>query len=83
MSRELEAREVPEFQKLYGTGQKCEKCSSSAVSIRIWEAYDSPAKVAGGGIGPDNIVAALVVCDTCGHGEVVSRQQIMKSGVAA
>jgi hypothetical protein len=83
MSRELEASEAPVFHKLYATGQKCEKCTSNAVNIRIWEAYASPAKTVGGDIGPDNIVAAVVICSDCGHGQTVARHEILKARKAA
>ena len=83
MSRELEASEAPIFHKLYAKGQMCERCASNAVSIRIWEAYASPAKAVGGNIGPDNIVAAMVICSDCGHGQTVARHEILKAQKAA
>jgi hypothetical protein len=79
MSRDLEKSEAPSFHKLYGTGKSCQKCSSNDVTIRIWEAYDSPAKNVGGDIGPDNIVAAIVICSSCGHGQTVPRGEILKA----
>ena len=83
MSRDLAAEEKPKFVELYGAGESCEKCSNSDVAIRIWEAYDSPAKAVGGDIGPTFIVGAMIICENCGHGQTVSRAQIMKTEAAA
>jgi len=77
MSRDLADSEKPTFVSTYGTGGRCEKCGNSDVTIRIWEAYGSPAKAVGGDIGPKNIVAALVICDACGHGQTVPRSDIL------
>jgi len=83
MSRDLEKAENATFSKIYGTGDKCRKCGSADVTIKIWEAYDSPAKQPGGDIGADTIVAAVVVCEKYGHGEVVSYDQIRGTSQAA
>ena len=83
MSRDLANNEKETFAKLYGAGQSCEKCGNNDVNVRIWETYNSPAKVVGGDIGPQNIVAAVVICEICGHGQTVSRDDIRKTGKAA
>jgi hypothetical protein len=79
----LEPSEKATFTRLYGTGERCRKCGSGAVTIRIWEGYASPAKTVGGDLGPDAIVAAVVICADCGHGETVARSDIRRAGKAA
>lgn len=76
MSRDLDASEKPTFVARYGAGASCEKCGNTDVTIRIWEGYGSPAKTVGGDIGPDHIVAAVVICEACGHGQTVPRSAI-------
>ena len=83
MSRDLASSEKATFAKLYGSGQSCEKCGNTDVAIRIWETYNSPAKVVGGDIGPENIVGAVVICENCGHGQTISREDIRRTGKAA
>jgi hypothetical protein len=83
MSRDLETSEAPTFHRFYGTGQSCEKCASTDVTIRVWEAFASPAKNVGGDIGPDSIVGAIVICKSCGHGQTVPRSDILKAKKAA
>ena len=83
MSRDLDKSENATFSSLYGAGKCCEKCNGSNLTIRIWEAYASPAKQVGGDIGPQNIVGAVVICDDCGHGQTVSRDQITGTPQAA
>ncbi len=83
MSRDLDKTEHATFHKLYGTGDGCRKCGNRDVTIKIWEAYDLPAKQPGGDIGPDKIVAAVIVCNECGHGETVSYDQIRGGSRAA
>ena len=82
MSRDLEAAEAKNFEKLYAKGSSCVACGSKDVTIRIWEGYNSPAKAVGGDLGPQNIVAAIVICKACGHGETVPRSHIMGSKAA-
>lgn len=77
MSRDLDPSEKPTFVSKYGVGERCEKCDAPDVTIRIWEAYGSPAKAVGGDTGPKNIVAALVICEGCGHGQTVARSDIL------
>lgn len=83
MSRDLTAEEKPTFQSLYDTGAACEACGNANVTIRIWEKYGSTSKNVGGDIGPDGIVAGLVFCEECGHGQVIPRDQILKAAEAA
>jgi hypothetical protein len=83
MSRDLAAHEKEAFGKLYGTGTRCEKCGDPGVIIRIWEKYGAAAYMVGGDITPQGIVAAVVICEHCGHGEVVSRQKIEKAAAMA
>ena len=83
MSRDLENSEKKTFAGFYGAGQSCQKCGNKDVTIRIWETYKSPAKAVGGDIGPDNIVGAVVICENCGHGQTVSRDEIRGAGKAA
>jgi hypothetical protein len=83
MSRDLAAHEKTAFYKLYGTGLQCRMCGNHDVAVRIWEKYGATAYMVGGDITPEGIVAAVVICDHCGHGQVVPRAQILKAvGVA-
>ncbi len=79
MSRDLAAHEKEPFQKLYGVGAKCRMCGDPGVTIRIWEKYGATAHMVGGDITPSGIVAAVVVCEHCGHGQVVSRSEIRQA----
>jgi hypothetical protein len=82
MSRDLTSDERPSFVKHYGTGDKCVACGNREVIVRIWENYASPAKNPGGDIGPKNIVAAVVLCEQCGHGQTVTREEILQGSSA-
>lgn len=83
MSRDLEAHEKVEFQKLYGVGAKCRLCGDPGVTIRIWEKYGAAAYMVGGDITPSGIVAAVVICEHCGHGQVVPRSKILAAANVA
>ncbi|MGI9538677.1 MAG: hypothetical protein ACR2N6_00840 [Miltoncostaeaceae bacterium] len=83
MSRDLASEEHDTFRSHYGTGEACKACGNADVTIRIWERYGTTSKEVGGEIGPDGIVAALVLCEACGHGEVIPRSQILQSKQAA
>ena len=83
MSRDLAPEEKSTFQRLYDTGTACQACGSADITIRIWEKYGSTSKDVGGDIGPQGIVAALVFCESCGHGQVVARDEILKAKEAA
>lgn len=83
MSRDLTAQEKTEFHKLYDTGLQCRMCGDHKVTIRIWEKYGATAYMVGGDISPEAIVAAVVICEHCGHGQVVPRAQIQKAVSAA
>lgn len=83
MSRDLAPEEHETFRGHYGTGVECEACGNTEVTIRIWEKYGTTSKEVGGDIGPDGIVAALVVCQACGHGQVIPRGQILEARQAA
>lgn len=82
MSRDLAPEEKSKFTEHYGAGSSCESCGQADVTIRIWEAYDSPAKEVGGDIGPESIVGAMVICEGCGHGQTVARSEIVKAKAA-
>jgi hypothetical protein len=79
MSRDLAAHEKVPFQKLYGVGAKCRMCGDDRVTIRIWEKYGATAYMVGGDITPTGIVAAVVICEHCGHGQVVPRSKILQA----
>ena len=83
MSRDLAPEEHETFRGHYGTGERCEACGNAGVTIRIWERYGTTSKEVGGDIGPDGIVAALVVCEACGHGQVIPRADILQAKQAA
>jgi hypothetical protein len=83
MSRDLAASEKEAFQKLYGAGAKCRNCGNPDTIIRIWEKYGSGANKVGGDISPSGIVAAVVVCERCGHGQVLSRPELQKAASVA
>lgn len=83
MSRDLAPEEKARFQSLYETGKACEACGNTDVTVRIWEKYGSTSKEVGGDISPSGIVAALVFCESCGHGQVVPREFILKAKEAA
>lgn len=79
MSRDLEAHEKLAFQKLYGVGGKCCMCGDPNVTVRIWEKYGATAQMVGGDITPSGIVAAVVICEHCGHGQIVPRSKILEA----
>jgi len=83
MSRDLDATEKPTFVDLYGTGAACEACGAADPTIRVWEKYGTTSYDVGGDIGPDGIVAAVVVCEACGHGQTVSRDHILQAKQAS
>ena len=83
MSRDLAPEEHETFRGHYGIGAACEACGNTEVTIRIWERYGTTSKEVGGDIGPDGIVAALVVCGACGHGQVIPRGRILEARQAA
>jgi hypothetical protein len=79
MSRDLAAHERTSFETLYGVGAKCRMCGDDRVTIRIWEKYGATAYMVGGDIGPTGIVAAVVICEHCGHGQIVPRYKILQA----
>ena len=79
MSRDLVAHERAPFCELYGAGMQCQMCGDRRVTIRIWEKYGATAHMVGGDITPEGIVAAVVICEHCGHGQVVPRADIQKA----
>lgn len=83
MSRDLAPEERATFEGHYGTGEACEACGNKDVTIRIWEKYGTTSKDVGGDIGPGGIVAAVVLCESCGHGQVVDRAHIRAAENAA
>jgi hypothetical protein len=83
MSRDLAEHEKAPFQDLYGVGAKCRMCGDPRVAIRVWEKYGATAHMVGGDIGPTGIVAAVVICEHCGHGQVVPRSKILRAASAA
>jgi len=83
MSRDLAAHEKALFQKQYGTGAQCQKCGNRDIAIRIWERFGSTARLVDGDISPQGIVAAVIVCEACGHGQIVSRSEILQAQAAA
>lgn len=83
MSRDLAPEEKATFQRFYNTGSSCTSCGNTDVTIRIWEKYGSTSKEVGGDISPEGIVSALVFCESCGHGQVVAREEILKAKEAA
>ncbi|MCL4765822.1 MAG: hypothetical protein KJZ80_06310 [Hyphomicrobiaceae bacterium] len=83
MSRDLAAHEKGAFHKMYGVGAECCKCGDPGVTVRIWEKYGTTAHVAGGDITPSGIVGAVVLCERCGHGEVVPRSRILEAAPVA
>lgn len=83
MSRDLAQEEHETFRGHYGTGESCRSCGNTDVTIRIWEKYGTTSHDVGGDIGPDAIVAALVVCEACGHGQVIPRAEILAARDAA
>ncbi len=83
MSRDLAQEEKATFTKTYKTGETCEACGNKDVTIRIWEKYGTTSKDIGGDIGPEGIVAAVIICESCGHGQTVSRADILKAKEAA
>ena len=82
MSRDLVAHEKPLFQKRYGTGVRCQRCNNRDVAIRVWERFGSTAHMVGGDITPEGIVAAVIICEDCGHGQIVSRSEILEAAAA-
>jgi len=82
MSRDLATEEKQGFHELYGSGKACESCGNADVTIRIWEAYQSPAKDVGGDIGPTSIVGAVVICEACGHDQTIARSHILSAKAA-
>jgi hypothetical protein len=76
MTRNLEPSEVETFSKIYGVEPRCSVCRSSDVTIRIYEGYGSPAKAPGGDLGNGNLVAAIVICNDCGHGDTLNRTRL-------
>lgn len=79
MSRDLAADEKVSFHKLYGVGAQCRMCGDHNVNIRIWEKYGATAYMVGGDLTPAGIVAAVVICGHCGHGQVVPRSKILEA----
>jgi hypothetical protein len=78
MSRNLEQSEVVTFSRIYGIEPRCSVCGSSDITVRIYEGYASPAKSSGGDLGNGNLVAAIVICNTCGHGDTLNRARLSK-----
>lgn len=76
MSRDLPPAEGEKFRKIYGIEARCEKCGAAEHTVRIWEGYNSPAKRPGGDIGPGTIVAAVLMCQACGHGTTIDRSRL-------
>ena len=83
MSRDLAGEEKPTFVGHYGVGAACNACGNKDVTIRIWEKHGTTSHDVGGDIGPDGIIGALIVCEACGHGEVIPRTQILEAKSAA
>jgi hypothetical protein len=84
MSRNLEASEVETFSKIHGVEPCCSVCGSSDIAVRIYEGYGSPAKAPGGDLDNGSLVAAIVICNACGHGETLNRTRLSKGpGVAS
>ncbi len=82
MSRNLEASEVATFSRIHGVEPRCSVCGSSDVTVRIYEGYGSPAKAVGGDLANGNLVAAIVICNACGHGDTLDRARL-SGGLAA
>lgn len=76
MSRNLEASEVATFSSLHGVEPRCGVCGSSDVTVRIYEGYASPAKAPGGDLGNGNLLAAILICNACGHGATINRARL-------
>jgi len=78
MSRNLEPSEVETFSKIHNVEARCSACGSSDITVRIYEGYGSPAKAPGGDLGNGNLVAAIVICNACGHGDTLNRERLSK-----
>jgi hypothetical protein len=76
MSRNLEPSEVEAFSKIHGVEPRCKACGSSDITVRIYEGYGSPAKAPGGDLGNGNLLAAIVICKACGHGDTLNRAKL-------
>lgn len=72
MSRNLEASEVETFSKIHHVEPRCSVCGSSDITVRIYEGYGSPAKAVGGDLANGSLVAAIVICNACGHGDTLN-----------
>jgi hypothetical protein len=76
MSRNLEASEVETFGKIHSVEPRCSVCGSSDITVRIYEGYGSPAKAVGGDLANGSLVAAIVICNACGHGDTLNRARL-------
>ncbi|MGO8831914.1 MAG: hypothetical protein ACLQE9_03745 [Roseiarcus sp.] len=76
MSRNLEASEVETFSKIHHVEPRCSVCGSSDITVRIYEGYGSPAKAVGGDLANGSLVAAIVICNACGHGDTLNRGRL-------
>jgi hypothetical protein len=83
MSRNLEQSEVETFSRIHGVEPRCSICGSSDITVRIYEGYASPAKASGGDLGNGNLVAAIVICNACGHGDTLNRARLSERAAVA
>lgn len=80
MSRDLTSEEKKTFYEYYGEGASCKNCANPEVVIKIWEKYGSDANEINGDISPNGIIAAVIVCENCGHSQTVAREKLLEAG---
>ncbi len=75
MPRRLHPNGVADFLKTHELGERCEKCHSGNLKAIVWDHYGTAPEegTPEADSGTGTFIAALVVCDDCGHGLTLDR----------